>query len=131
MNGFLIILYSDPDADAPVSCFLLLRPQPESDSGKLACAWRAMPALLRLVILLRCHDGLSTEEIARLLRCERKQAEALLSLAFRRLSVTFPAPLRESALSGMLRQEINSRAVSCEETARVRQRLSDLLPGSP
>ncbi len=59
------------------------------------------------------------------------KAEALLSLAFRRLSVSFPAPLRESALSGMLRQEINSRAVSCEETARVRQRLSDLLPGSP
>ena len=131
MEVYLLVNHEQEKATQSESWTYVRLPSGQENSRRvLSDAYRHMPDLLQLVVLLHAYDGMDAGEIADLLECGEDVVTRLLQKADRMFAKALGQAASEDSLYEMLEYEIENNPLPPEMVERVRQNLCETLFGA-
>lgn len=91
---------------------------------QLSECYRQLPDMLKLVLLLCCYDGFSSDEVAGMLECGGDLVSGAVRKACLRFSLECGRVVAPEGVGRMLTEEIDSSTVPEEVSERVKMTLS-------
>ena len=131
MEVYLLVNHEQQKATQSESwTYVRLASDQQDAKSILSDAYRHMPDLLQLVVLLSVYDDLRDADIAELLECEDEIVVRLLHKANRLFAVALGQAASRESIYEMLEYEIENPPLSPELIERVRQNLCETLFGA-
>ena len=131
MEVYLLVNHEQQKATQSESwTYVRLASDQQDAKSILSDAYRHMPDLLQLVVLLSVYDDLRDADIVELLECEDEIVVRLLHKANRLFAVALGQAASRESIYEMLEYEIENHPLSPELIERVRQNLCETLFGA-